>query len=261
MGGIAAHRRRASASPSSWPACSRARARWSPASASSSSTSSRPGAKDLMVGLFGTNDKLALEVIIVDRRRWRSAPASGSSPAATMGLASIGFALFGVVGFLATLRDPLASAPITAVSAAISVAIGIWVLGWLIGPRRGDAPRRVVGPTARAAMPDWSRRSFLRPRRRRRPSPAWSAGLAGRALLERQQPLPAGGGQHDPAGVRDRARPRTRSGPGADGRRADPDRDAEPTASTGSTPRCWSRSSTPRTGRCASTASWTARRP
>ncbi len=118
-------------------------------------------------------------------------PASASSRARTSTLASLGFALFGVVGFLATLRDPLASAPITAISAAVSVALGIWVLGWLVGPQRARTPYRVVGPTAAAAMPDWSRRSFL-VRAGGVTAAAAIAGLGGRALLDRQRAIPDG---------------------------------------------------------------------
>ena len=147
-----------------------------------------PGAKDVMVGLFGTNDKLALEIIIVLVALAIGA-GLGILARREMGLAQMGFALFGVVGFLTTLRDPLASAPITAVSAAISVAIGIWVLGWLVGPRRAPAPRRVVGPTAERTMPDWSRRSFL-VRAGGVTVAGVVAGLAGHGLLERQQALP-----------------------------------------------------------------------
>ena len=114
------------------------------------------GAGSLVAGI----DKLALEIIIVLVALAIGA-GLGILARREMGLAQMGFALFGVVGFLTTLRDPLASAPITAVSAAISVAIGIWVLGWLVGPRRAETPRRVVGPTGERTMPDWSRRSFL----------------------------------------------------------------------------------------------------
>ena len=41
--------------------------------------------------------------------RWPSGPASGSSPGAAIAAAALVFAAFGVVGFLAALRDPLAS--------------------------------------------------------------------------------------------------------------------------------------------------------
>jgi DMSO/TMAO reductase YedYZ molybdopterin-dependent catalytic subunit len=147
-----------------------------------------PGAKDLIVGLFGTNDKLALEVFIVIVALAIGA-GIGILARSEMGMASIGFALFGVVGFLTTLRDPLSSAAISAVVAAISVASGIWVLGWLIGPRRAKVPARVVGPTTALTMPDWSRRSFL-VRAGGVTVAGVVAGLAGRALLDRQRAIP-----------------------------------------------------------------------
>jgi DMSO/TMAO reductase YedYZ molybdopterin-dependent catalytic subunit len=147
-----------------------------------------PGAKDLIVGLFGTNDKLALEIFIVIVALAIGA-GLGILARTEMGLASIGFALFGVVGFLATLRDPLSSPAITGVVAAISVAVGIWVLGWLIGPRRAKVPARVVGATAARTMPDWSRRSFLI-RAGGVTVAGVAAGLAGHALLDRQRTIP-----------------------------------------------------------------------
>ena len=147
-----------------------------------------PGAKDVMVGLFGTNDKLALEVVIVIVALGIGA-GLGILARTEMGLASIGFALFGVIGFLATLRDPLSSPAITAISAAISVAVGIWVLGWLLGPKRGKTPARVAGPTSDRTMPDWSRRSFLL-RAGGVTVAGVVAGLGGRALLVRQQAIP-----------------------------------------------------------------------
>ena len=147
-----------------------------------------PGAKDFMVALFGTNDKLALELFIVVVALGIGA-GLGILARTEMGLASLGFALFGLIGFLATLRDPLSSPAITAVSAAISVAVGIWVLGWLIGPNRAKAPIRVVGPPPERAMPDWSRRSFLL-RAGGVTVAGVVAGLGGRALLDRQRAIP-----------------------------------------------------------------------
>ena len=82
-----------------------------------------PGAKDFVVALFGTNDKLALEILVTG-----TALAIG----ALLGylgrdrfvIASTGFVAFGIVGFLAVLRLPLASATIGALSAGIGVIAG-----------------------------------------------------------------------------------------------------------------------------------------
>src|SRR4029077_3288205 len=119
-----------------------------------------PGGKDLIVGLFGTNDKLALEIFIVV-----VALAIGAGPGilarSEMGMASIGFALFGVVGFLTTLRGPLSSRANSAAVAGISLAVGICVLGWLSGRKRATAPYRGAALPPERAAPAWSRRSFL----------------------------------------------------------------------------------------------------
>ena len=47
------------------------------------------------------------------------------------------FVAFGVVGFVASLGDPLANPAMVAVAAAISVGVGLWVLGWLLDASRG----------------------------------------------------------------------------------------------------------------------------
>ena len=138
-----------------------------------------PGAKDVVVALFGTNDKLALELFIVAVARRSSGPGSGSWRAVATTIAAVGFVAFGVVGFLAALGDPLANPAIVAVAAAVSVGVGLWVLGWLLdrsrdaavdrGDRRGPrADARLVAPL----VPHPGRRR----RRRARSPPASSAG-------------------------------------------------------------------------------------
>ena len=150
-----------------------------------------PGAKDVVVDLFGTNDKLALEVFIVvvalvvgallglvARRRYEIAAAV--------------FVAFGVVGFLAALGDPVATPAIAGVATAISIGAGLWVLGWLL-----DHSRPVSGDEATAApvaqMPDWSRRAFMI-RAGAVGVGAVAIGVVGRSLLERQRTAPAGSG-------------------------------------------------------------------
>jgi len=146
-----------------------------------------PGAKDLVVGLFGTNDKLAFELFIVT---------VGAVIGALLGLlarrhfnlAAAGFIAFGVLGFLATLSDPLANPAIVAASAAVAVGIALWLLGWFLGNESTGS----TGPS-RATMPDWSRRTFLL-RTGAVGVGAVVAGIGGRRLLERQQVAPAGAG-------------------------------------------------------------------
>ena len=157
-----------------------------------------PGAKDVVVALFGTNDKLAFEVVIVAVALVIGA-GLGVLARRSFAVAAAIFAAFGVLGFLASLNDPLGEPGIVA------------VVGGDLGRRRGVGPRLAARarPAARphgirrsastssaaatpASMPDWSRRSFMiragardRWRRRGRASPAGS-------LLERQRVAPAG---------------------------------------------------------------------
>ena len=145
-----------------------------------------PGAKDVVVTLFGTNDKLALELFVVIVAMGIGAALGVLSRRRYM-LAALGFAAFGALGFLAALGDPLANPAMVAASAAVSVGAALWVLGWLLGPR-------VVSTDGVAAvMPDWSRRSFLL-RSAAVGVGAVVAGVAGRQLLERQRVAPAGAG-------------------------------------------------------------------
>jgi DMSO/TMAO reductase YedYZ molybdopterin-dependent catalytic subunit len=170
-----------------------------------------PGAKDFVVALFGTNDKLALEVFVV---------AVGVLAGGAIGLLALrrfefgtaGFAGFGAVGFLATLGDPAASPAIAIVSAVVAVGVGVWILGWLLG-RRGSAsppaspgsPASPVSPGSAASarnarnarMPDWSRRSFL-VRSGGVGVGAVAAGLIGRGLVEQQRAAPVGAGPSVP---------------------------------------------------------------
>ena len=149
------------------------------------------GAKDVVVALFGTNDKLALELLIVGlalligaglglvaRRRYEVAIAI--------------FAIFGVVGFAASLGRPLASPAVAGAAVAVSVGVALWVLGWLLDRSGGTIPATASGKPV-AQMPDWSRRSFLI-RASGVGVGAVAAGTIGRGLLERQRVAPVGSG-------------------------------------------------------------------
>ena len=126
-----------------------------------------PGAKDLVVALFGTNDKLALQVVIVlaaiaiaagagvlARRRFRNGAAL--------------LVAFGVVAGLAGLRNPLTDPLLALAGAALAVASGLAALrgllalalaGEVAADSGGIAP---TSPAPRAAsMPDWDRRRVL----------------------------------------------------------------------------------------------------
>jgi DMSO/TMAO reductase YedYZ molybdopterin-dependent catalytic subunit len=147
-----------------------------------------PGAKDIAVSLFGTNDKLAFELLIVGVAVLIGA-GLGLLARHHFELTAGVFVVFGVVGFIASFDDPLASAGVAAAAAAISVGAGLWVLSWLLD---GSA-RRVAANRGGAAMPDWSRRSFLI-RAGGVGAGAVVAGLVGRGLLERQRVAPVGNG-------------------------------------------------------------------
>ncbi len=140
-----------------------------------------PGAKEFVVGLFGTNDKLAFEIVIVLVALLIGA-GLGILAARRPGTASLAFGAFGVLGFLAALDDPGASPAIVAVATAVSVGIGLWVLGWLVPSDRAGA---TAGAAAAESMPDWSRRSFII-RAGSVGVAALVAGIGGRALLGRE---------------------------------------------------------------------------
>jgi DMSO/TMAO reductase YedYZ molybdopterin-dependent catalytic subunit len=152
-----------------------------------------PGAKDVVVAWFGTNDKLALELFVVALALLIGA-GLGIVARRRFELAAVGFAAFGVVGFVAALGDPVANPGMIAVEAGVSVGTGLWILDWLprtarLRPTDRDSTPAGAAPTAQ--MPDWSRRSFL-VRAAGVGVAAAVGGLAGRTLLDRQRFPPAG---------------------------------------------------------------------
>ena len=146
------------------------------------------GAKDLVVGLFGTNDKLALEIFVV---------VVGLIAGGVLGivarrsflLAAAGFGLFGAIGFVTGLGDPLANPAMAAASSVVSVVLGIQVLSWLLGS--GENASGGERADTHQRMPDWSRRSFLI-RSSAVGIGAVAAGLGGRSLIERARTAPSG---------------------------------------------------------------------
>ena len=131
-----------------------------------------PGAKDLVVSLFGINDKLALNVLILvvavalggflglaARRRFATAVT--------------GFTAFAVLALYASLRMGIDSPPLSLATVVLALAAALGSLRLLVGTARGGTagvtpgPATVVTPpSARQArtltrMPDWDRRRFL----------------------------------------------------------------------------------------------------
>ena len=167
-----------------------------------------PGAKDLMVSLFGTNDKLVLNVSI----------AIGALViAALLGVAArrkwpigvIGFLVAGGVALLAALRQPLTSQVLAIITVVVAIGVALAVLRTLL-EKTAPAWRPVATPTSYSAgylpgtavatgaadpagtMPDWDRRSFLI-LGGGVAAGAVVAGAVGRTLLERQPSGPAVG--------------------------------------------------------------------
>jgi len=117
-----------------------------------------PGAKDFVVSIFGTNDKLALEVLVIG-----TALAIGTL-LGYLGrdrfvIASSGFVAFGIVGVLAVARQPLGEPTIAALSAGIAVIAGIQVMNWLMQTARRSEAVATADP--HGGMPDWTRRRLL----------------------------------------------------------------------------------------------------
>ena len=150
-----------------------------------------PGAKDIVVSLFGTNDKLALEVLIVVVALLIGA-GLGLLARRHYGIAAATFVVFGVVGFVASLGDPLAEATTVAAATALSVGVGLWVLGMLLDRSRSAVETSETDAPA-AVMPDWSRRSFLI-RSSAVGIGAFAAGIVGRNLIEGGRTAPVGDG-------------------------------------------------------------------
>ncbi|HET9344717.1 MAG TPA: molybdopterin-dependent oxidoreductase [Candidatus Limnocylindrales bacterium] len=150
-----------------------------------------PGAKDFVVALFGQNDKLALELLIVAVALVIGA-VLGVLARHWYALAAAGIAAFAGFGFVAALGDPSVSAAPQAIVAAAGAMAGIWTLSWLFG----RAPAVEAASSAGASslgMPNWSRRGFLI-RSGSVAAASVVAGVAGRSLLTGASAAPSTGG-------------------------------------------------------------------
>jgi DMSO/TMAO reductase YedYZ molybdopterin-dependent catalytic subunit len=117
-----------------------------------------PGSKELVVGLFGTNDKAALLVLVTVVVLGAGA-GIGILARRRLLLAGLAVVALVAVGALASLRDPIAQFTPVTLAAALQVGAGLQVLFMLIaaaGP--GSAVR---GSTAVAAAASTGRRGFL----------------------------------------------------------------------------------------------------
>jgi DMSO/TMAO reductase YedYZ molybdopterin-dependent catalytic subunit len=134
-----------------------------------------PGAKQVIVDLFGEADKLLLNLFVAAVAVGIAA-GLGVLARTRRGLARIGFALFGLVALGAGLLDELAEPLTTFLVAAGAVGTAIVVLRWLL---------RIAGGAGEAAeMPAWGRRRFLIDAGAVMALAAGS-GIVGRTLLDR----------------------------------------------------------------------------
>jgi DMSO/TMAO reductase YedYZ molybdopterin-dependent catalytic subunit len=143
------------------------------------------GAKDVVVALFGTNDKLALEIVVTLAAIVVGA-GLGVVALRRFAVAAAAFAAFGVIGFVAALGDPNASGPNVAVQTAAAVGAGLQALSWLLG----RSPARREEREAPRVISDPARRSFLL-RTGAVGIAAVAAGLIGRGLIDRGRTAPS----------------------------------------------------------------------
>jgi DMSO/TMAO reductase YedYZ molybdopterin-dependent catalytic subunit len=110
-----------------------------------------PGAKQVVVDLFGTNDKLALNLAII---------LGALAIAAGLGMlaryhrpwTTAGFVAIAALGLFASLRDPLVDSLLAVVAAVVGVTVAYTVIRWLL---------KLTTPRGEAQMPDWGRRRFI----------------------------------------------------------------------------------------------------
>ena len=163
-----------------------------------------PGAKDLVATVFGTNDKLALNVAVVVVALLVAAVA-GIVGRRNFSRASWVFVAFGLVAFAPAALQPLNSLVLAGVNAAVATGAGIGTLRILLADAGFMAPVRLglarptetedwtgdsVSPppsTLALPVPAWSRRGFLL-RAGAFLVGAMAAGTLGRLLVARGHP-------------------------------------------------------------------------
>ncbi len=119
-----------------------------------------PGAKEVFVDLFGTNDKPALNVLVVGAAIAIAAVA-GLLAGRRLRYGAAVFVAFGIVAFAAALAAPLVEPVLAAANATLAVTLGVLALAVLV-PLAPVAPRAAPETTSPPAeMPEWDRRRFL----------------------------------------------------------------------------------------------------
>ncbi len=144
-----------------------------------------PGAKDLVARLFGTNDKVVLNVAVVVVAL-AVAAAAGILAARRRRFGEAVFVAFGLLAGAAALRDPLVSGALAVGNAGVAVAAGLVALLGLLSLADGadfeGSPKALV---ANRRTPEWTRRRFLIASAGTLGG-AVVAGSAGRSLLDGQ---------------------------------------------------------------------------
>lgn len=152
-----------------------------------------PGAKEVVVSLFGTADKLALEVLVlVVALAIGAAIGLLARTRASAALAVLGG--FVVLGVVAGLRDPDVQPTLATLAALAELAIGATALDRLL--RLGTPSSSAATSGASGVTPDWSRRALLL-RGGGLAFASVAAGAIGRTLLDRQR-SPATGALPEP---------------------------------------------------------------
>ena len=146
------------------------------------------GAKDVVVGLFGTNDKLALEALIVIVAAAIGAILGIVAVRRSVALAGAGFGAFAILGFLATLGMASASPTTSMIVALVAGITGVQVMSFLLrgaaaGGTAAGPGRTRAGTPIPVFMANWSRRGFLLQAGAIAVASS-AAGIIGRRLLE-----------------------------------------------------------------------------
>ena len=139
-----------------------------------------PGAKEIVVALFGTADKIAFQVFIVLVAALVGAVLGRLSPKRPDAAAAV-LVVFTFAGFLASLREPGVVATLSVAAAAVEALAGIFLLRRLVA--LAGSP---VAGAAASPMPDWSRRTLLQVGGALAVGSV-AAGTLGRILLEKQR--------------------------------------------------------------------------
>ena len=107
-----------------------------------------PGAKDLMVELFGEADKLVLELATVLGALLGGA-LIGVAGRLSMTAALAGIIVFGLVAMAALLRDPLVGLPFAVLVVAVAIVVGVASLPRLLPRPASEPPPGAAGGLAR----------------------------------------------------------------------------------------------------------------